>query len=59
MVLPGEGLVRGKVAVPVGKVEEGEGEREEDPGGGVYLGGAVGRALPRRFYLPLAPVVLS
>ena len=33
MVVPGEGLVRGQVAVPVGEVEEAEGEREEDPGG--------------------------
>ena len=58
MVVPGECLVRGEVAVPVGEVEQAEGEREEDPGGGVDLGGAVRRALPRSLYLPLPTVAL-
>ena len=59
MVVPGEGLVRGEVAVPVGEVEEAEGEREEDAGGGVDPGGAVRRALPRRLDLPLPTVALN
>ena len=50
--------MRGEVAVPVGEVEQAEGEREEDPGGGVDLGGAVRRALPRGLYLPLPTVAL-
>ena len=58
MVVPSEGLVRGQVAVPVGEVEEAEGEREEDAGGGVDPGGAVRRALPRRLDLPLPTVAL-
>ena len=59
VVVPGEGLVRGEVAVPVGEVEEAEGEREEDAGGRVDPGGAVRRALPRRLDLPLPPVALN
>ena len=59
VVVPGEGLVRGEVAVPVGEVEEAEGEREEDAGGGVDPGGAVRRALPRRLDLPLPTVALN
>ena len=59
MVVPREGLVRGQVAVPVGKVEEAEREREEDPGGRVDLGGAVGRALASSLYLPLPTVALQ
>ena len=51
--------MRGEVAVPVGEVEEAEGEREEDAGGGVDPGGAVRRALPRRLDLPLPTVALN
>lgn len=58
MVMPCKWRLSGKVAVPVGKVEEREGEREEDPGHRVYLGRAVRRTVFGSFSLSEAAVRL-
>ena len=59
MILPVERLLCLEVAVPVGKVEEPEGDGKEDARHRVNLGRAVRRAGARGGLLTRTPVVLE